>query len=786
MSAPRQVGTTSAPLAPVSRVPSGVLQRKCSCGGSPGLSGECEECGEQRLQRKAVAGAPIANAPGPVRSALASPGQSLNAGLREMFEPRFGHDFSRVRVHTDGEAANSARAVNALAYTVGNDVVFGNGQYRPSTADGQKLLAHELTHVVQQSDAGRRNHVSLDRAEAEAETMAASLGAVPVPVGRRPLGILGAPPPSDAPLSEQELLDMLVNQRAHAFSPPGAPAEDPKGVGRGVGPQAGGKKAGDAVFSIIQITDRHGKRAGISIGAYFGGGDKHAEQQAMASLDRELVGKDVEGGEMLCVVDQDPCGPDRKNCAQALDDFAKQRKLRKRVRVPKRPRILPGGKVAETPAKPKTSARGAQRTDFAEKGAHVELEDFPRAEPATPAAKGDAVPAEPAKPVPESVPTPAPESVKPAAPKVPEAAPIDPVPPPKAAIDPELPKPTPELPAPKPPTVEIEPPAVKPAVEPPTPKAEAPKLAGELGEAAPKLGSKAGGLARGGLASEAALAGMGVLFDIAFIAAWLVDEFIIAPFFARIQKALAAAYRASLTQQIQKEYETTIEPEIWRRNNCARDELRKFEAAGEKAYVNLTLKVVYVDKSSALERAERYVTDEPLTDIFKLSFLRLKIEKLELSAHKAERSAGKLTKSEEESSEGPTLEMITTVSTEAPTVAQLKAKYGEADPPATSCCFIATACYGSAFAPEVIALQRFRDQGLMRTAAGERLVRLYYRVSPPLAEWLKRHRWTCRLVRVVAIAPMAALSARRYPSESDRAIRDTVQALVLNSTKGHR
>lgn len=65
-------------------------------------------------------------------------------------EPRFGHDFSQVRVHTDAKAAESARAVNALAYTIGQDVFFGLGEYMPSEITGQRLLAHELTHVLQQ------------------------------------------------------------------------------------------------------------------------------------------------------------------------------------------------------------------------------------------------------------------------------------------------------------------------------------------------------------------------------------------------------------------------------------------------------------------------------------------------------------------------------------------------------------------------------------------------------------------------------------------------------------
>jgi outer membrane protein OmpA-like peptidoglycan-associated protein len=67
-------------------------------------------------------------------------------------EPRFGHDFSQVRVHADARAADSARALNALAYTVGQDTVFGAGRYAPGTAEGRRLLAHELAHVLQQAE----------------------------------------------------------------------------------------------------------------------------------------------------------------------------------------------------------------------------------------------------------------------------------------------------------------------------------------------------------------------------------------------------------------------------------------------------------------------------------------------------------------------------------------------------------------------------------------------------------------------------------------------------------
>ena len=79
-----------------------------------------------------------------------SNGTSLDANTREFMESRFGYDFSKVRIHTDERAKKSAYSVNALAYTVGNDIVFEKGQYMPNSLDGRKLLAHELTHMVQQ------------------------------------------------------------------------------------------------------------------------------------------------------------------------------------------------------------------------------------------------------------------------------------------------------------------------------------------------------------------------------------------------------------------------------------------------------------------------------------------------------------------------------------------------------------------------------------------------------------------------------------------------------------
>ncbi|HET6936330.1 MAG TPA: DUF4157 domain-containing protein, partial [Candidatus Angelobacter sp.] len=135
-----------------SAFPIALLQRKCACGGTATSApqGECEECRKKKLQRRAADFREIADVPPIVEEVLDSSGQPLDSATREFMEPRFGHDFSRVRVHTDHKASQSAKAVNALAYTVGHNVVFAGGQYAPGKKSGQKLLAHELTHVVQQ------------------------------------------------------------------------------------------------------------------------------------------------------------------------------------------------------------------------------------------------------------------------------------------------------------------------------------------------------------------------------------------------------------------------------------------------------------------------------------------------------------------------------------------------------------------------------------------------------------------------------------------------------------
>lgn len=187
-------------------VPSEYLQRKCACG-NHAMGSKCEECNKKKrfgLQTKLRMNEPgdayeqeadriadrvmVTPASHAVSSALphiqrlpgrqtrqttdaapasvvqphTGPGRPLEPVLRQEMEQRFGHDFSQVRVHTDSAAERSAKDVNANAYTVGHDIVFGAGGFAFGTQEGRRLIAHELTHVVQQSgsvgmSSGRRN-----------------------------------------------------------------------------------------------------------------------------------------------------------------------------------------------------------------------------------------------------------------------------------------------------------------------------------------------------------------------------------------------------------------------------------------------------------------------------------------------------------------------------------------------------------------------------------------------------------------------------------------------------
>jgi Domain of unknown function (DUF4157) len=156
--------------------------------------------GEAAKESEAERGGGRADAPRPggpvpaaVRETLRAQGQPLDTKTRAALEPRFGRSFSDVRVHTDSRAAESARAVDASAYTVGPHIVFAPGQYAPHTPHGRSLLAHELTHVVQQgasplegAEGAIRHAPEAPESEADAAAGAASEGRAVRAVSRLP------------------------------------------------------------------------------------------------------------------------------------------------------------------------------------------------------------------------------------------------------------------------------------------------------------------------------------------------------------------------------------------------------------------------------------------------------------------------------------------------------------------------------------------------------------------------------------------------------------------------
>jgi hypothetical protein len=137
----------------------------------------------ERLSNKPAASEAAAIVP----DVLHSLGQPLDVATRAFFEPRFGHDFSRVRVHTGSSAGQSARDLNAQAYTVGHNMVFAAGRFAPGTREGQRLIAHELAHVVQQSDSNRMS--------ASQSRVALGLSTLPTPLIQRKLLVKDKPSP---------------------------------------------------------------------------------------------------------------------------------------------------------------------------------------------------------------------------------------------------------------------------------------------------------------------------------------------------------------------------------------------------------------------------------------------------------------------------------------------------------------------------------------------------------------------------------------------------------------
>lgn len=207
---------------PASQQPA--VLRRCACGKT---GGECAACRKKRieLQRSPAARAVAAGqaAPPIVHDVLRSAGEPLQPDTRQFMESRLGHDFGRVRVHNNAQAAASAVAVEARAYTVGDHIVFGAGEYAPHSAIGQELLAHELAHVTQRtsSDASPQSGSIVvgavdDPLEYAAESAARGIrnhgGRIDNRTGAARRGTLMRQPRKKFATPDEAILDELMNQ----------------------------------------------------------------------------------------------------------------------------------------------------------------------------------------------------------------------------------------------------------------------------------------------------------------------------------------------------------------------------------------------------------------------------------------------------------------------------------------------------------------------------------------------------------------------------------------------
>jgi Domain of unknown function (DUF4157)/Novel toxin 16 len=225
----------------------GVLQRKCA---------GCED-EEKNVQRKADGGpVPEAAAPPIVHEVLRGPGEPLDAGTRAFMEPRFGYDFSGVRVHTGAQAAESAAAVEAHAYTVGSDIVLRSA---PGTEQDKRLLAHELAHVVQQGASPRR----LQRSGED--------GAVPQPQPTDTTAATAASlpgedirPPGDCGLVQYAGLALSV--------------ETAKAIVNGLGGCRPGDSCERLAFKIAAFAAEIAAREAINTACFKGGNKGHIDQ----------------------------------------------------------------------------------------------------------------------------------------------------------------------------------------------------------------------------------------------------------------------------------------------------------------------------------------------------------------------------------------------------------------------------------------------------------------------------------------------------------------------------
>lgn len=259
--------------------------------GQPVVQRACASCEEETsVARFAGRDWRPAHVPPIVNEVNRTAGQPLPPAVVDPFESAFGWSFANVRVHADARAGQAARAVNALAYTSGNHLVFDEGQFSPGSESGRRLLAHELAHVIQQTEGQVKPGISHpgDASEREAERMAASVsGAVAeAPGGRGHAGPAASAQPADGGASGPAVQravpgDGMVPPGDCAWSvyiPLRAAVEAAKLVVNGLGSCTAGDSCPLLASKIAAISTEIAARVALDSTCFKGGDTGHRQQ----------------------------------------------------------------------------------------------------------------------------------------------------------------------------------------------------------------------------------------------------------------------------------------------------------------------------------------------------------------------------------------------------------------------------------------------------------------------------------------------------------------------------
>ncbi|MFO1429721.1 MAG: DUF4157 domain-containing protein [Candidatus Competibacteraceae bacterium] len=375
--------------------------------------------------------------------ALAGRGNPLPDSVRTFMEPRFGADFSGVRLHTDAHAGELARAVNAQAFTSGRDIFFAAGKWSPTTDRGRWLLAHELTHVVQQTSSLRTQEPSAsltvicrgEPALARTPETAAIPAMTPEDMWKKIIAARGFE--ETIPVHQLEATKARLEAMEAQLKKNPSPSlqrDYRKLLNRynlskldGPGGTAG---LGFNTFALIQVVDQDGNIVATAMGKYTGA--DHAEEIAVTQLRRQLAGQKVAGGRIDVTGDKEVCS---KRCAPVLTQFAKDIEVDKvEGHVFTREKVVGEGEATE-----KTTARTASKASSEGKPLTLRSEVvYARPGsgpvPARPSAQGAGTPAKvpagggTAAKLPARISAPAEPAPPPREPAIPKAEPLAPRP----------------------------------------------------------------------------------------------------------------------------------------------------------------------------------------------------------------------------------------------------------------------------------------------------------------------------------------------------------------------